>query len=212
MLGYARDEYVGHKIEEFHVDPERIADMLARLHAGRPSSTRRDALQDGSRSTSSSTRGAWDEGRFVHTQCFTRDVTDRVRADAEREEANCRKDEFMAILGHELRNRSARSGMQRTPAAARLLGSDARRSVGMIERQVAQMARLLDDLLDVSRLSRGTLELRRTRFALGEVVGRAVDTAGTRSRPRGRTSASRSLRVVSSSSPTASDSSRSSAT
>jgi hypothetical protein len=46
----------------------------------------------------------WDEGRFVHTRCFTRDVTDRKRAENALREADRRKDEFLAMLAHELRN------------------------------------------------------------------------------------------------------------
>ena len=180
MLGYARHEYVGHKISEFHADPHVIADMLARLHRGEKLVEREARLwcKDGSiKSVLVDSSVLWDEGGFVHTQCFTRDITDRKRADGEREEANRRKDEFMAILGHELRNplgpiRNAAHFLKlKSPDDA-----DSRRSVEMIERQVAQMARLLDDLLDVSRLSRGSLELRRTRFTLGDVVERAVDT------------------------------------
>ncbi len=300
-LGYTREEYVGHRIGEFHADQDVLADILTRLHAGEklreyPAQMR---CKDGSlKSVLIDSSVFRDEGRFVHTQCFTRDVTernraeqtrallaaivetsndavvsklldgtitswnagaerifgygpseaigqpidliiprdrlgeereilqrlgrgeriehfetvrrakdgrlldlsltisplkdstgrivgaskiardisDRKRADAEREESNRRKDEFIAILAHELR-----SPLAPVRNAARYLklnapaDPDVRRPVEMIERQVAQMARLIDDLLDASRISRGVLELRRERVACSEIVDAAVD-------------------------------------
>jgi CheY-like chemotaxis protein/two-component sensor histidine kinase len=94
----------------------------------------------------------------------------------EREESARRKDEFIAILAHELRNplspiRSAARYLKlRGPADAEL-----QRPVDVIERQVGQMSRLIDDLLDVSRITHGTLELRRERVTCSEIVDFAVD-------------------------------------
>ena len=91
-------------------------------------------------------------------------------------EADRRKDEFLAILAHELRN-------PLTPArnAAHLMRlqgpnePDLQRAVEMIERQITQMSRLIDDLMDVSRITRGLLELRRERVELREIVDAAVE-------------------------------------
>ena len=106
---------------------------------------------------------------------IARDVTDRKRAELEREESNRRKDEFIAILAHELRNPLAPvRNAARDLEARRPTQPEARRQVDMIERQVA-MSRLIDDLLDVSRISRGTLELRRERATCSEIVEAAVD-------------------------------------
>ena len=82
MLGYSREEYLGRHIAEFHVNQEVIADILRRLAAGErlqnyPAQMRAkdgallDVLIDSS--------VMWDNGRFVHTRCFTRDVTARKR-------------------------------------------------------------------------------------------------------------------------------------
>ncbi len=99
------------------------------------------------------------------------------RADAARrdaEEANQTKDQFLAVLGHELRNPLA-------PALTALELMKARdpgvftREREVLERQVAHMARLVNDLLDVSRLARGKVQLDRRRFELREAVDRAVD-------------------------------------
>jgi len=100
-----------------------------------------------------------------------------ARADAARaeaESANRAKDQFLAMLGHELRNPLA-------PALTaihlmKLKGaSDSIRERDVIERQIRHMARLVDDLLDVSRLRRGAIDLRRERFDLAEAIGHAVE-------------------------------------
>jgi CheY-like chemotaxis protein/nitrogen-specific signal transduction histidine kinase len=103
-----------------------------------------------------------------------------ARADAARAEAEAAdraKDQFLAMLGHELRNPLA-------PALTalhlmKLRGiAVAAREREILERQIRHMARLVDDLLDVSRLQRGAIELRRERFDLAEVVARAVEMTG----------------------------------
>jgi PAS domain S-box-containing protein len=92
-------------------------------------------------------------------------------------EADRRKDEFLATLGHELRNPLAplRSGLQ----VMRLAGVDAdslERVRAMMERQVTQIIRLVDDLLDVNRISRGTFALRIERANLADIVHHALET------------------------------------
>jgi len=93
-------------------------------------------------------------------------------------ESDRRKDEFLAMLAHELRNPLApiRNAVQ----VMRLTGGDgtAVQSVSeMMERQIGQMVRLVDDLLDVSRISRGKIELRKGRVELASVVNHAVEAA-----------------------------------
>jgi signal transduction histidine kinase/ActR/RegA family two-component response regulator len=89
-----------------------------------------------------------------------------------------RKDEFLAMLAHELRNPLApvRTGLQ----VLRMKGTanpEVDRLAEMMNRQVAQIVRLVDDLLDVSRITRGTVTLRRERVDLAEVLGQAVEAA-----------------------------------
>jgi signal transduction histidine kinase/CheY-like chemotaxis protein len=95
-------------------------------------------------------------------------------ARAEAEAADRAKDEFLAMLGHELRNPLAPAltaiHLMKTRGAA-----DTTREREVIERQIRHMARLVDDLLDVSRLRRGAIELRRERFELADAVSRAVE-------------------------------------
>ena len=95
----------------------------------------------------------------------------------EREEENRRKDEFLAVLAHELRNPLAPISytveLLRRPGAEK--ASDD--LWGMIERQVRHMVRLVDDLLEVSRITRGKIELRRERIELAAVIASAVETS-----------------------------------
>jgi PAS domain S-box-containing protein/excisionase family DNA binding protein len=84
LLGYTREEYVGRPIAEFHADPATIGDILRRLSAREElhSYPARLRCKDGSvKHVVISSNALWEDGRFVHTRCFTRDVTDRVRAD-----------------------------------------------------------------------------------------------------------------------------------
>jgi PAS domain S-box-containing protein len=109
----------------------------------------------------------------VHT-----DISEQRAAAEALREADRRKDVFIATLAHELRNplapiRSA-SQVARAPQA-----TDAQRrwSYDVIDRQVSRMGLLLDDLLDVSRITRGTLQLRRAQVELATIVDAAVETA-----------------------------------
>jgi signal transduction histidine kinase/CheY-like chemotaxis protein len=104
-------------------------------------------------------------------------VTDRKRHEETLHEANRRKDEFLATLAHELRNPLApiRQGVRIAGASN---STDAQRlwSYAVIERQVQHMSLLLDDLLDVSRIGRGTLTLRKSRQPLSELIDTALET------------------------------------
>ena len=84
MLGYNRSEYVGHPLSEFHVDEDSIADILDRLARGetlRSYETRLRTRDGLIRYVQLDSNVLWDEGQFVHTRCFTRDITERKRAE-----------------------------------------------------------------------------------------------------------------------------------
>ena len=106
------------------------------------------------------------------------DVTDRKRAEDALRAADRRKDEFLATLAHELRNPLApirhAARISKTPNAT---DAPAEWAHDVIDRQVEHMSRLLDDLLEVSRITRGKLELRKERIDLDDSVAAAVETA-----------------------------------
>jgi len=109
----------------------------------------------------------------------TRDVTDRKEAEEALRDADRKKDDFLALLAHELRNPLApiRNGLQ----VMRLAEDDpavVAEARDMMDRQLTHMVRLIDDLLDISRITRNKLELRRGRVSLAEVVDNAVEAAG----------------------------------
>jgi signal transduction histidine kinase len=109
-----------------------------------------------------------------------RDASERVQSLADRlqeqtealADAHARKDEFLAMLGHELRNplASLRYALEiaRQPGASLDV-------LSVFDRQVRQLQRLVDDLLDVARISRGTIELRRAPASLATIVDQAVE-------------------------------------
>jgi PAS domain S-box-containing protein len=87
------------------------------------------------------------------------------------------KDEFLATLAHELRNPLA--PLRNVAAILRMeqLSETARHSTGVMERQISQLVRLIDDLMDVSRITRGQLTLRKERVDLRSVIESAIETA-----------------------------------
>ena len=116
------------------------------------------------------------DGRIRGVGVVIVDITTQKRTEALLKDADRRKDEFLATLAHELRNPLApiRNAVHilnlQSPRDA---ASQAARDI--IERQLRQMVRLVDDLLDVSRITRGKLELRRERVALATIMEQALE-------------------------------------
>ena len=120
-----------------------------------------------------------DTGRTTGVVLVFRDATQERAAKKALHDADRRKDEFLATLAHELRNPLAPI-LQAAGTAAHRFGQARNRcswSLGVIQRQVAHMARLLDDLLDVSRITRGRLEVRRERVGSKTIVDTAIEIA-----------------------------------
>jgi CheY-like chemotaxis protein len=105
-------------------------------------------------------------------------IAAQKRAEHALRDADRRKDEFLATLAHELRNPLAPVRHATHVLGQSQLDSEQQRwARAVITRQIDHMAVLLDDLLDVSRITRGRLELRRERASLQDIVGNAVETA-----------------------------------
>jgi PAS domain S-box-containing protein len=118
------------------------------------------------------------DGRIVGASKIARDITDRKRAEDALREASRRKDEFLATLAHELRNPLAPI---RNSLHLLELGSHSNPGVEyvreMMERQVSHMVRMVDDLMEVSRITRGKIDLRRERIELDSVIRSAIETS-----------------------------------
>jgi PAS domain S-box-containing protein len=117
-------------------------------------------------------------GKIVGASKITRDITQSKRIEAALRETDRRKDEFLATLAHELRNPLA--PIRQAALISESDGAtDAQRrwSHNVIGRQVHHMSLLLDDLLDISRITRGTLELRLEDTELADILEAAVETA-----------------------------------
>jgi PAS domain S-box-containing protein len=126
-------------------------------------------------------------GRIVGVVLVFRDITQRRGSERALEDADRRKDEFLAMLAHELRNPLAPIRNAAHTLALLGTGDDRVRWVsGVIERQVGLMTRLVDDLLDVSRITSGKITLQRATVSMREVLAQAVETARPLAESRGQ--------------------------
>ncbi|HVP88085.1 MAG TPA: PAS domain S-box protein [Casimicrobiaceae bacterium] len=184
LFGYTAAEAIGRSI--LMIIPEDRADeepvILRRIRAGERvehfETVRR--RKDGTRVEISVTISPIVDahGRIIGASKIARDITERKRVEEMQriselalKEADRRKDEFLATLAHELRNPLA--PIKNAVELLRLSDGKGESSVQireMLQRQVGQMRRLIDDLLDVSRISRGTIELKRERVELAATM------------------------------------------
>ena len=178
MLGYTREELLRLTIADV-LDPtevERIGTEVARFEGGEMVvSEWRFRRKDGSNFTGEVRGRQCADGRL---QAIVIDITERKARELDLREADQRKDEFLAMLAHELRNPLAPIRY-----AARVLGKldleepRVQWARDVIERQVAHLARLVDELLDISRIARGKITLKKARVELSELVRQACEAA-----------------------------------
>lgn len=189
LLGYSHDHFLGKELWEIGLFSDKAANEAAVRTLQDTGYIRYEHLpletSRGLRVEVEVVANAYREDHHKVIQCNIRDITERSRLQRRVEEQAAvladldrRKDEFLATLAHELRNPLApiRNSLQ----IMKLPGVDAaavERSRNVIERQVQQMVRLVDDLMDVSRIVQGKVELRTERVELSTVVARAVETA-----------------------------------
>lgn len=184
VLGFNEAEFVG-------TDSRRLFPAEDRA-AGAPEREMREAVAKGSANddrwmvkkdgtpffATGTTNAVRDEaGNLIGFTKVMRDVTDRKRAEEALQQADRRKDEFLAMLGHELRNPLA--PIRNALFLMRLRGlrepGDVDRLRAMMDRQITHIARLVDDLLDVSRITQGKFEIRTEAVDLREAVTNAVE-------------------------------------
>jgi len=183
LLGYSADEYVGHKLADFFVNRDLFDEFWRRIMAREVVYDFPAALKckNGvTRQVLIHSSGYWEDGKFLYTRCFIRDVTERVQLEDElRErvdalkEADQRKNEFLAMLGHELRN--PLSAVSNAVATAHRDASRRDRALDIATRQTAHLARIVDDLLDVTRITKGKIALRKEPVQLGSIINGAIE-------------------------------------
>ncbi len=183
LFGYSEREAVGRHIKliipEDRYDEEN--EIIARIGAGdrvEHFETIRIA-KDGRRFELSITVSPIRDGngRVVGASKVARDISERKRTEMALRDAAARKDEFIALLAHELRNPLAplRNGLRILRIAGNQ-GPMMEDAHAMMERQLVHMVRLVDDLLDISRINQQKIELRRSLIALADVINGAVET------------------------------------
>jgi PAS domain S-box-containing protein len=118
-------------------------------------------------------------GAVVGASKVARDITERRQAECALRRADEQKDEFLAMLSHELRNPLA-SIATAAEVLARTLGQTptAQAPLALLRRQATQLTRIVDDLLDVSRIARGRVTLRREVLEIGHVLDEAAESVG----------------------------------
>jgi PAS domain S-box-containing protein len=191
LFGYTAEEAVGRHIS-LVIPPERLAEeeqIIASLRAGKRIEhyeTER-VPKNGERITVSLTISPIkdDSGNVIGASKIARDVTKQKRLEvdlrrlaADLSATDRRKNEFLATLAHELRNPLAPMSnmlevLKRSNGDTEILKS----AHDTIERQLAQMVRLVDDLLDLNRITHDRLELRRSEVELSSVIQQAVEVA-----------------------------------
>jgi PAS domain S-box-containing protein len=197
IKGYTASEIIGQSFTKFYPDEDvrngkceiELAEAAAK---GRFEDEGWRVRKDGTRFWANVVIGPVrdEQGVLIGFSKVTRDLTERKRSEDERtallaaEKANRAKDDFLAILGHELRNPLA--PIVTALQLMKLRGADATKEQVIIERQVKLMVRLVDELLDVSRIANGKIDLKKQPVDVGEVLVRAIEIVSPLFEQRGQ--------------------------
>jgi two-component system, chemotaxis family, CheB/CheR fusion protein len=184
ILGFTEAEVLGKPFSIIFSEEDLVAgipdlELTTALRDGRAEDERWHIRKNGERFWALGIVTPTQDASGKHTgySKILRDMTDRKQAEDGLRQADRRKDEFLATLAHELRNPLApiRNGLELLKLTADPATWEQARE--MMERQLMQMVRLVDDLLDISRITRNKLELRKAPVELWAVVQNAVETA-----------------------------------
>jgi two-component system CheB/CheR fusion protein len=188
LLGYAREELVGKELFEIGLLKDEQASQAAFRELQEKHYIRYEDLpletKAGEHREVEVVANLYQEDGDEAIQCNIRDITERRRLEDELrrfteqlQEGDRNKNQFLAMLAHELRNPLA--PLQNCVEILNRIGSQdamARQTLNIMERQVQHMTRLIDDLLDVSRIISGKVDLRKKRLDLAAVVNQVVET------------------------------------
>ena len=190
LLGYTREEYVGQHISRFHADRAAIDDILARLRRNEElrECEARLLCKDGStRDVLINSNVLKRDGKFIHTRCFTRDITELKRAMAEREgllareqaarrdaeEASRAKSQFLAVMSHELRTPLNAIGGHIQLIEMELHGPvtpEQREALGRVERSQRHLLTLISNVLNLASIESGHVEYTFTEVATAPLL------------------------------------------
>ncbi|MEO8479213.1 MAG: PAS domain S-box protein [Gemmatimonadota bacterium] len=199
LLGYSLDEFVGKELWEIGILPDKAASQVAVEILSRTGYLRYEDLPlqttAGEQCEVEFICNIYSEGEREVAQCNIRNITERRTLDRQLEEQaksladmNRRKDEFLAMLSHELRN-----PMAPILNALTLLEQENQRNAlqreaqDIIGRQIRHLARLTEDLLEISRVTTGHIALRRERADLRGIVGHALERIQSTAERRSQT-------------------------
>ncbi len=201
VLGFEENEFLGQDIRRLIFVPEAIelgipeAEFDSAAKLGSASDDRWMMRKDGKRFWASGITSAVrdDQGNVVGYSKVMRDLTEKKRDEDELaelaskySESNRRMSEFMATLAHELRNPLAPIRNALDLMGMSKLGADEEELRVLMDRQVSQLIRLIDDLLDISRIGRGKIVLHRKVVDLKSVVESAIEASGAHIHEKGQ--------------------------
>ncbi len=181
LLGYSHDEFFGKQLWEIGLFADREASQSAYRELQKNGFIRYDHLplesRTGQKVEVEFVSNVYAEDQQEVVQCNIRDITERCRLERQLADLDRRKDEFLAMLSHELRNPlapilNAVQLLQRQTDE----NSIQRKAHAIIERQVGQLTHLVDDLMEVSRTLTGRIQLRPEQVTVSAIVERAVET------------------------------------
>ena len=194
LFGYSEAAILGQPVDWLY-NPQDRKDAIPQQEAktaietGRFDNERWHSRQDGSLFYGSGvvTPLRDESGVVIGLLKVMRDLTQQKRAEQALQQADQRKDEFLAMLAHELRNpmSTIHNGLQ---VLSLTVGADAMSAdtVAMMNRQTDHLVRLVDDLLDVSRISQGKIELKKQRVDLVAIISQAVESVQASYQQQGR--------------------------
>jgi two-component system CheB/CheR fusion protein len=182
MLGVARGDLVGQRLAPFVAAAHRdafeqlLARVLAAADAGAPNESQDLTLAAGAEPLEVRATGSCLAGPEPRAMIALVDLTPQRRAESALRQESHRKDEFMAVLSHELRNplapiRSSLAVLERTAPGQ----AEGRKAMEIIDRQVKHLVHVVDDLLDVTRIAHGKVHLKRQPVELGALVRREIE-------------------------------------
>jgi PAS domain S-box-containing protein len=181
LLGYSHDEFFGKQLWEIGLFTDKKASQAAYRELQNNGFIRYDHLplesRNGQKVEVEFVSNVYAEDHQQVVQCNIRDITERCRLERQLADMDRRKDEFLAMLSHELRNPLAPilnsvQLLQRQKDESPVQ----RKAHTIIERQVGQLTHLVDDLMEVSRTLTGRIQLRHEQVTVTGIVERAVDT------------------------------------